>query len=338
MTIATRHYFIHGNSITVLPKLQSNSLQLCITSPPYYNAREYSQWQTFDAYMQDMCTIFTEVFRVLANHRVCVVNVADVVGKTGDRAYTHHRIALGAHFIMMMERIGFEFVDDFIWDKGEPQSNRHMHGFSTPYPFYINPINCYEHILVFHKHVLDDTKIPCPICGETICQNNGFSEDGVRSWECKNPACPEKSEAGRGKRYSERSIMMDKGQQPCNKVASSLITKWHKDIIAIPPVIKINADGDNTAGHSAPFPIAIPDWAIRYYSYQNEWVLDPFAGSFTTTKAAILAQRNSIGIELNDGYIELGKKRYDFAQRDLFGNTPKCIELKNDDIVTPFRL
>ena len=53
------------------------------------------------------------------------------------------------------------FVDDFIWDKGEVQSQRHKNG-NRPYPLYQYPANCYEHILIFHKHRLDKTKYPCP--------------------------------------------------------------------------------------------------------------------------------------------------------------------------------
>ena len=61
-----------------------------------------------------------------------------------------------------------KFVDDYIWDKGEPQSKRHLG--NPPYPFYQYPVNCYEHILIFVKHKLDKTKIPCPDCNEIIIQ------------------------------------------------------------------------------------------------------------------------------------------------------------------------
>ena len=46
-------------------KLKDNSIDLCVTSPPYYNAREYSQWDSLDNYYFDMENIFKEVFKYL---------------------------------------------------------------------------------------------------------------------------------------------------------------------------------------------------------------------------------------------------------------------------------
>jgi ribosomal protein S27E len=112
-------------------------------------------------------------------------------------------VPIVATFTLMLEKIGFEYVDNIVWDKGEVESKRN----SEPYPFYVNPINCYESVLVFHKHTLNREKIPCPLCGKTITQVNGETEVGVMSWECKNPDY-HRSKTGRGKRFSERSIMM----------------------------------------------------------------------------------------------------------------------------------
>lgn len=123
MEKGTTHWIVQGDSITILKKLPSNSLHLCITSPPYFNARKYSKWETFESYMSDMKIVFTEIFRILDNHRVCVINVGDIIGLTGSQKYTNRKMALGAHFTIMMESIGFEFVDDFIWDKGEAKES-----------------------------------------------------------------------------------------------------------------------------------------------------------------------------------------------------------------------
>lgn len=75
------------------------------------------------------------------------------------------RIPLGACFTKIFEEEGFTFVDDFIWDKGEVQSERHKNGYK-PYPFYQYPMNCYEHIFVFHKHrnaIPRDTLVHCVV-------------------------------------------------------------------------------------------------------------------------------------------------------------------------------
>lgn len=57
--------------------------------------------------------------------------------------------------------------------------------------------------------------------------------------------------------------------------------------------------------HPAPFPIELPRRLIKLYSFYGDTVLDPFAGTGTTLKAAIELGRNAIGFELNPEYIPL---------------------------------
>jgi DNA modification methylase len=291
-----------------MKKLPEKSIDLTVTSPPYFNARDYSSWETFRDYMADMKKIFNEVYRTLKNHKVLVLNVGDIVSKgSKESMWAKRKYPLGSYFTTMLIDIGFEFVDDYIWNKGEPQSKRHLG--NPPYPFYQYPINVYEHILVFHKHELDKTKIPCPVCGETITYSNSQTEKGVQSWECKNPDCSQKSPSGRGKRFSKRSIMMNKYQKPENKIDKKLIKKWRKDIVGINPVIKINSKKENLLGHTAPFPMEIPNMAINFFSGIYDLVNDPFMGSGTTAISAIKNDRKYIGFELNKEYYDLAKNR-----------------------------
>lgn len=289
-----------------LKQMSDDSIDLMVTSPPYYNAREYSQWETVEDYMNDMKNIFIEVFRTLKNHHYIIVNVGDISCQVGKAKWSVRRLPLGAMFTMMLEEIGFEWIDDYIWDKGEPQSKRHLG--NPPYPFYQYPVNCYEHILVFAKHKLDKTKIPCPDCGELIIQSNSCSGIGVQSWECKNPNCPTKSAKGRGKRFSTRSIMMNDYQTEENEIDRDFIHNWRRDIVRITPVIKTNCKGENIVGHTAPFPEEIPEMAIRYYSGVNDLVVDIFSGSGTTCRVAKRLNRQYLGFELNEEYCELSQK------------------------------
>lgn len=292
---------IWGNCFDILKKMKTESIHLMVTSPPYYNAREYSTWDNLSSYFDDMRKILKEAYRVLDNHRVFVFNVGDVFDNdnlTTRSVWGRRRLPLGAYFIKIFEEIGFTFVDDFMWDKGEVQSERHKNG-DKPYPFYQYPMNCYEHILVFHKHRLDNTRYPCPVCGTLKVNGNTQSEIGLRSWECKNEKCFERSKSNRGKRFSLKTIMTQSRQGKEYEIFPEFIRNWRRDIIKFSPVIKINSKGENILGHTAPFPDDIPEFAIKMFSYEREKVLDPFAGSFTSAIVAKRLNRIGIGIELN---------------------------------------
>lgn len=292
---------IWGNCLNIMKAMKSESIHCMVTSPPYYNAREYSRWDNLDEYLLDMREIIKEAYRVLDNNRVFVFNIGDIFDN--DNLFTKsvwgkRRIPLGAYFIKIFEEEGFTFVDDFIWDKGEVQSERHKNG-NKPYPFYQYPMNCYEHILIFHKHRLDMYRYPCPICGTLNVNGNSYTEKGLKSWECKNEDCFERSVSNRGKRFSLKTIITQRRQEKEFMIDNDFIKKWRRDIIKINPVIKINSKGENKLGHSAPFPIDIPEMAIKFFSYKNEKVLDPFGGSMTSVIASAKNNRIGIGIEIN---------------------------------------
>ncbi len=298
---------VWGDSYNNLKQLPSESVHLMVTSPPYYNAREYSQYGDLNKYLEDMKKIIKECYRVLDNHKVFVFNVGDIFDNdniTTKSVWGDRRLPLGAYFIKIFEEEGFTFVDDFMWDKGEVQSERHKNG-STPYPFYQYPMNCYEHILIFHKHRLDNTHYPCPDCGTLHINGNTQSEIGLMSWECKNLDCTTRSEGNRGKRFSlKTNLTQDAKSREGNEVPHDLIKKWRRDITKFSPVIKINSKGENKLGHTAPFPEDIPEMAVYFYSYKGDIVLDPFAGSFTTAIVANKLGRIGVGMELRKDLFE----------------------------------
>ena len=68
--------------------------------------------------------------------------------------------------------------------------------------------------------------------------------------------------------------------------------------------------GESTRkGHPAPFPLELAERLIRLFSFAGDVVLDPFAGTGTTSVAAMACGRNSIGNEIDPGYIRLAINR-----------------------------
>lgn len=61
--------------------------------------------------------------------------------------------------------------------------------------------------------------------------------------------------------------------------------------------------------HSAVFPEELPEWFIKLFTKERDWVLDPFLGSGTTCMVANRLKRNSIGIEISEEYYLVAKDR-----------------------------
>jgi modification methylase len=62
-------------------------------------------------------------------------------------------------------------------------------------------------------------------------------------------------------------------------------------------------------GHPAPYPAELAERLIRMFSFAGDTVLDPFAGTCSTTLAAVAAGRNSIANEIEPAYLNLARSR-----------------------------
>lgn len=65
----------------------------------------------------------------------------------------------------------------------------------------------------------------------------------------------------------------------------------------------------NNKNHSAVFPEALPEWFIKLFTKEGDWVLDPFMGSGTAISVAQKMGRNSVGIEILQDYYEHARNR-----------------------------
>ena len=120
---------------------------------------------------------------------------------------------------------GFSFIDCFVLKTKVKQKN------SSELDFIKNEN---ELLLIFNKHEVDDRKIPCPVCAGLKVSGNSYSEIGVKSWECKNSTCPERSKTNRGKRYSARTVLMQNAAfdfSKENQISKDLVKLWRKDVV-----------------------------------------------------------------------------------------------------------
>ncbi len=142
-----------GDSFDVLRMISDSSIDGAVTSPPYYNAKTYSQWKNIYCYQYDIFNIAKEIYRVMKEGAVYLFNIFDYFDNENNIALSamgDKRMILGAYMIDIFQRVGFEIIGNIIWNKGEIQGNRNFNqGNLTPY--YQAPLNCWEHILILSK-------------------------------------------------------------------------------------------------------------------------------------------------------------------------------------------
>ena len=97
----------------------------------------------------------------------------------------------------------------------------------------------------------------------------------------------------------------DKGEKELRKdnITKEEFIEWTKSVWTM------NTESAKRIGHPAPFPEELPNRLIKLFSFTNDIVIDPFMGSGTTAIAAIKNNRNFVGYEINQEYINLANNR-----------------------------
>lgn len=135
-----------------LKLLNDNSIDLIVTSPPYYNVKEYSQYDSYENYLTFLKDVFFLCLRKLKESRMCCVNISTIIVPRTSRNAQSSRLALPFHFVNLMESVGYEFLEDIIWVKPEGAAKNRNGGFyrhRQPVAYKPNVVN--EYVFVFKK-------------------------------------------------------------------------------------------------------------------------------------------------------------------------------------------
>ena len=89
-----------------------------------------------------------------------------------------------------------------------------------------------------------------------------------------------------------------------------------------------NGESKKRIGHPAPFPKELPYRCIKLFSYVDDTVFDPFAGSGTTLIVAKNTKRYAIGVEIDEQYCNLAKNRI-IEETEFFNFDERCKVMKN---------
>ncbi|HOU81724.1 MAG TPA: DNA methyltransferase [Bacteroidales bacterium] len=93
-----------------------------------------------------------------------------------------------------------------------------------------------------------------------------------------------------------------------------------------------NFSGEKQDKHLAMFPEELPKRLIKMFSFVGETILDTFLGSGTTSLAAKKLNRNSIGYEINEDFLQIIKEKLDIDKKEIFNeNIYEIIKQSNFD-------
>ena len=141
-----------GDVRTILRLVPDESIHLTFTSPPYYNARDYSIYQSYQEYLRFLDEVFREVYRITKEGRFFILNTSPIIIPRVSRQHSSKRYPIPFDIHPYLVNMGWEFIDDIIWLKPESSVKNRNAGFlqhRKPLGYKPNPVT--EYLMVYRK-------------------------------------------------------------------------------------------------------------------------------------------------------------------------------------------
>jgi DNA modification methylase len=284
-----------GDCRTVLRALHAESIQCCVTSPPYYGLRDYGHEnqigleQSPDAYVAELVAVFREVWRVLRDDGVLFLNIGDSYAAVGMGPESGKQLSnvganmpakkapagykpkdllmIPAQVALALRADGWYLRSDIIWAKPNPM----------PESVTDRPTSAHEHVFLL-------TKSARYFWDADAVAQNALTADRNRE-KLNGESAVDTKLRGFGSHCGTYD-----GTRNIRNV-------W---TIATQPY---------SGAHFATMPPELAGICIKAGNRDGGLVLDPFGGSGTTGMVAQGLGHESILIELNPEYAQLAKKR-----------------------------
>lgn len=365
----------HGDALKILKTFPDESIDMCITSPPYWNLRNYEselqigKEKTYEEYLQNLMNIFNEVKRVLKPDGSCWINIGDVYSSNNSESIKKQSlIGLPDRLKIKMIDNGWICRNEIIWHKPNAMPSSAKTRFNNDFEkmFFFTKNNDY-----YFETQYEEAKTKKKINNKknNIKENNskyinieqeksvrqGMSKDRGNNLVEKRPLLPTQDEFVNFIRERikiktlkeeikdikpttmEHWFRRDKAGfsyptiEDWNKV-KYLLDDFSKEFIDMDYKMNyveyetddINKNLDkgrlkrsvwsiNTKSfkgeHFAPFPEELIETPIKACCEENGIVLDCFMGSGTSAIVSKKLNRNFIGIDVNENYINIANKR-----------------------------
>ena len=270
-----------------LKLLDDNSIDCCVTSPPYYGLRDYGVdgqiglENTLEEYIKNLVIVFREVKRVLKDEGTLWLNLGDSYagsGKVPASLKPKDLIGVPWRVAFALQENGWYLRQDIIWHKPN----------AMPESVKDRPTKAHEYIFLFSKskHYYYDyeaIKEPCVNGDPNPPKGSKGVLGNMHQGRRKQDLVGKPQYTGFNARYKPREYRNKRS-------VWTIPTKPFKE------------------AHFATFPEKLIEPCILAGCPVGGIVLDPFMGSGTTAQVALELQRNFVGFELNPKYIEIAGK------------------------------
>lgn len=143
---------VHGDVNEILKYVPDNSVHLTFTSPPYYNARDYSIYPSYKDYLEFLERVFRQVHRVTKEGRFLLINTSPIIIPRISRQHSSKRYPIPYDLHHYIVEMGWEYIDDIVWLKPEASVKNRVGGFQQHRkPLGYKPNTVTEMIMVYRK-------------------------------------------------------------------------------------------------------------------------------------------------------------------------------------------
>jgi len=147
-----KNVVVHGDVREILKNVPDESVHLTFTSPPYYNARDYSIYPSYQAYLDFLAEVFQATHRITKEGRYLIVNTSPVIIPRISRQHSSKRYPIPFDIHADLVEMGWEFIDDIIWLKPEASVKNRNAGFlQHRKPLAYKPNAVTEYLMVYRK-------------------------------------------------------------------------------------------------------------------------------------------------------------------------------------------
>ena len=288
-----------GDNLFHLTNIPDNSVDMCVTSPPYYNLRDYKNSgqigaeNTVKDFVENLCKVFDEIHRILKPTGSCWVNIGDTYDKK-------RLLQVPSRFEIAMCDRGWHLRNEIIWSKPNPQP------ISSKDRFWGNHEKFFWFVKDVKKYYFNRDAILVPQAEISI--RRMFSKNNMEKRKDFNATSKEGfaiSSNSQDKHYARmrEEMGIDKEFNYEELIKSGKCpTRPEFDTWNVPSVTYKGA-------HFAVYPPELIEKPILSCCPEQGIVIDPFMGSGTTGEVAKLNNRRYIGLELNPEYAILANER-----------------------------